>query len=80
MSTKHAETQVVPDQAHPDHGVASAVAGASGAAAEMAGVVGRNAQRARDAVQVLISDHPWRAAAIFGAIGLALGAMLRSGR
>lgn len=80
MQTEYVENQAGLEQTHADHGVVGAVAGARRAAGEIAEVVGRDAQRARDAAQILISDHPWRAAAIFGAIGLAVGALLRGGR
>lgn len=47
-----------------DHGDADVMVGARRATNEMAAVIGRDAQRAHDAAQTLISDHPWRAAAI----------------
>lgn len=80
MNMENTENQPALDRGNADHGVADAIVGARLAANEMAAVIGRDAQRVRDAAQTLISDHPWRAAAIFGAVGLALGAMLRGGR
>lgn len=80
MNMENTENQPGLDHGIADKGVADALVGARRAANEMTAVIGRDAQRARDAAQTLISDHPWGAAAIFGAVGLALGAMLRGGR
>lgn len=77
MNMENTGNQAEFERASGEHAVADAMVGARRAASEMAEVVARDAQRARDAARTLISDHPWRAAAIFGVIGLALGAMLR---
>lgn len=77
MNMENTETQPEFARANTEHVVGDAMVGARRAAGEIAEVVARDAQRARDAARTLISDHPWRAAAVFGVIGLALGAMLR---